>query len=142
MDITQETMRAIGELGQSVKDLTGNNEAAANTLSNLEARARETGEQLDKVTDKSGRLNKDGFEALEKAMGKAGKDYSKQLTLIYKNTDNVISKINDSFGNFAKRIPVIGKTIERGFADVLKRMKSSIDKVLLFRAEWEQALVQ
>ena len=82
MDITQETMRAIGELGQSVKDLTGNNEAAANTLSNLEARARETGEQLDKVTDKSGRLNKDGFEALEKAMGKAGKDYSKQLTLI------------------------------------------------------------
>ncbi len=132
MDITQETMRAIGELGQSVKDLTGNNEAAANTLSNLEARARETGEQLDKVTDKSGRLNKDGFEALEKAMGKAGKDYSKQLTLIYKNTDNVISKINDSFGNFAKRIPVIGKTIERGFADVLKRMKSRIDKVLLF----------
>ena len=132
MDITQETMRAIGELGQSVKDLTGSNEAAANTLSNLEARARETGEQLSNISDKSGRLNKDGFDALQKAMGKAGKDYSKQLTLIYKNTDSVISKINDSFGNFAKRIPVIGKTLERGFADVLNRMKGRIDKVLLF----------
>ena len=132
MDITEETILAITQLGQSVKDLTGSQDATAQTLSNLEARAKETGEQFSNVTEKSGRLSKDGFEALEKAMGQAGKDYSDKLASIYKNTDNIISKVNSSFSDFARRIPVIGKTLERGFDDVLNRMKGRIDKVLLF----------
>ena len=128
-ELNAKTQAAIDQISKSVQDLTGSIESSANAQLRLEEEALKTGASLSKVTDQFGRLNEKGLEALTKAMGSAGKEFGDQMKAIQKNTDGFVSKVNDAFGRFAKRIPVLGKTLERGFASIMDSLRGRLDKL-------------
>ena len=131
------------DVARSLDNITGNAESTANAFENLVIK---TTDQIDSAKDlekelpklakemsqltKGSRLTTKGFKALEDSLGEAGKDLSKSLQAVYGQTDKAIGKVNNAFEKFSSRIPVIGKTIQKGFENFMGSFEGVIDKYM------------
>ena len=130
MDITNESLKAIQSFGQGIQNLSGEVEITADIVTKLKNVFGELGEEADSLVQANGRLTEKGFNSLEKSLDRAGKNYLKSMQSIQKDTDTIFGKLNNAFGDFAKRIPVIGKTLERGFSRMLNSLTTRMDALL------------
>ena len=129
-------------VARSLDNITGNAESTANAFQNLVLTtegqlnaAKDLEKELPKLAKemsqltKGSRITTKGFKALEDSLGEAGKDLSKSLQAIYGQTDKAIGKVNNAFEKFSSRIPVIGKTIQKGFENFMGSFEGLMDKV-------------
>ena len=130
MDITNESLKAIQSFGQGIQNLSGEVEITADIVTKLKNVFGELGAEADSLVQANGRLTEKGFNSLEKSLDTAGKNYLKSMQSIQKDTDMIFGKLNNAFGDFAKRIPVIGKTLEKGFSTMLNSLTTRMDALL------------
>ena len=83
-----------------------------------------------KGVDEFGRLTEEGARNFAELTSEWGKKELKRQQDVQKATDKIQKDLNKAFGNLAKRIPVIGKDLEKGFADMMKGMTKKMDKLL------------
>ena len=131
------------DVARSLDNITGNAESTANAFENLVIKATD---QIDSAKDlekelpklakemsqltKGSRLTTKGFKALEDSLGQTGKDLSKSMQAVYGQTDKAIGKVNNAFEKFSARIPVIGKTIQKGFENFVGSFEGVIDRYM------------
>lgn len=130
-------------VARSLDNITGNAESTANAFQNLvlttegqlnatkdlEKELPKLAKEMSQLT-KGSRITNKGFKALEDSLGQAGKDLSKSLQAVYGQTDKAIGKVNNAFEKFSSRIPVIGKTIQKGFENFMGSFEGVIDKYM------------
>lgn len=83
-----------------------------------------------KGVDEHGRLTEEGAKNFSELLDDAGKDQIKAQQKIQKQTDKIQGEAIKAFSSFAKRIPVIGKDLEKGFEKMMKNMTVRMDQLL------------
>ena len=83
-----------------------------------------------KGVDEHGRLTEEGAKNFSELLDDAGKNQIKAQQNIQKQTDKIQAETIKAFSSFAKRIPVIGKDLEKGFEKMMKNMTVRMDQLL------------
>ena len=83
-----------------------------------------------KGVDEHGRLTEEGAKNFAELLDTAGKEQLKAQQDIQKQTDKIQADLNKAFSGLAKRIPIIGKDLERGFEKMMKNMTMRMDQLL------------
>ena len=122
-NINDQLKSDLTDFGKYIKAVTGDLQVAQNATADLGEKVAGKAKDLGKYMDEAGRLNKKGMKQLEKAMGESGKSFSKALKAVQKDSVEKLGKINDAFGSFAKKIPIVGDKIAAGFEDMVKKNK-------------------
>lgn len=127
MDISSEAVKAFG---QTIQNLSGEVVITSDLVGKLNNVFKEAGDAANNLVASTGRLTDKGFDELLKNLDKAGKDYLKGMRSIQQDTDKIFGRLNNAFGDFAKRIPVIGKSLEKGFSRMLSSLTTRMDALL------------
>ena len=127
MDISDEAVKAFG---QTIQNLSGEVVITNDLVGRLNSVFKEAGDATNELIASTGRLTDKGFDELLKNVDKAGKDYLRGMKSIQQDTDKIFGRLNNAFGDFAKRIPVIGNSLEKGFSTMLASLTTRTDALL------------